>query len=157
MNLTPPRADEVLPRAAALLNVTGITTLIGTGNIYHTKGNALGEAFPDVDGDGRAGRIVLMAVNPQVHVDYIDKSLNFRFKVRADWKCGPNDNPDAFLANLQGEIYKALQQKSITLNYAKQLYGLWRLNNPVNVLYEKEHDFYYQASEWSVLLTSKDN
>jgi len=157
--ITPPKVTEVLPAVKnQVLNVASIITLLGGEHIYVAEGDSLAVPYPASStlASGGIGRIVLIE-RDDYKKEYLDKSINYMFNVRVDFKAGSGDSPRVYIENVQEAIFELLQWKLLTMTKAKQIYNLYRQKRSVKVLYEKEENFYYSSSVWSILLTSTDN
>lgn len=154
MILTPPRISEVLPGIQALLDVNSMQTILGgTGRVVVAEGDTIRESFPTVDENGFAARIVVMNRNDSPS-EFLDQTIPVYWNLRVDVKCSEESSPNIITDYIQTEAFSLLQNQSLTLEYAEQVFKIWR-----KTCYQQcrlnDDGSYYKASKWQIILTTK--
>ncbi|MEO9884249.1 MAG: hypothetical protein ABJG33_01285 [Balneola sp.] len=156
MILDPPQISEVLPQAKVLLDVASMQTILGgTGRVLVAKGDTVIEEFPSVDETGFAARIVLMYRNDSP-TEFLDQTIPVYWNLRVDVKCSDQADPNIITDYIQKEAFKLLQDKTLTLSYAEQLFKVWRKTCSQKCRLD-DQGWYYKASKWQTILTTKRN
>lgn len=153
--LTPVRLDQMLPLQQALLDVSDMQTFLGgTGRVLVAKGNLITDAFPSVDGNGFAARVVLMLRNDAPR-EFLDMTIPLYFNVKLEVKPGPRDDVNALCAYGHMQIYSLLQDTTISPSDSDQLFKTWRQHLSQQVRYDEAVGCSYQTAVYQTILTPK--
>jgi len=154
--LNPVRLSQVLPLQAAKLNVSAMNTLLGgSGRVLVAKGNRITDPFPDVNGSGYAARVVLMGRN-DTPPEFLDMTVPFYFNVKVEVKPGLGD-VNIICDNLHQEIYKLLQDTTITMSSNDQLFKTWRKWVSTQTRYDEAVGCYYHTAVYQTIVTPKQD
>ncbi len=154
MILNPPQISEVLPKVQALLDVSSMQSILGgTDRVVVAKGDTILEAFPDVDNEGFAARIVLVNRDDSPS-EFLDMTVPVYWNLRVDVKCSDQSDPNIITGYIQKESYKLLQNTTLSLEYSDQVFKVWRKSCSQKCRLD-DAGYYYRASRWQTILTTK--
>ena len=160
--LKPPQKFEILPGCKTLLDNSSLAADLSiNGQVAAVEGNVL-----EVDEPSSIPwwRVVLMPVinGLAAPTEYPDKVRGFRFRARCDFMPPQLDsgqtyadiglNLEHYLEGMHQKVYEVLDQATLTVAHAEQLYNVRRRTSPGQMFRDQDKGYRYMTAEYITVL-----